>query len=113
MVSANFFSILGIRPTLGRGFLPEDDRAATAAPAVVLSHALWEQRFGSDPAIVGKNLTLNGRDFTVVGVAPAGFTGLLAGFSPQLWTPIALHRAVNPGLNPEERRMHWILGVGR
>jgi predicted permease len=113
LVSANFFSILGIRPALGRGFLPEDDRAATAAPAVVLSHALWEQRFGSDPAIVGKNLSLNGRDFTVVGVAPAGFTGLLAGFSPQLWTPVALHRAVNPGLNPEERRMHWILGVGR
>ena len=113
LVSANFFSILGVRPALGRGFLPEDDHAATAAPAVVLSHALWEQRFGSDPAIVGKNLTLNGRDFTVVGVAPAGFTGLLAGFSPQLWTPVALHRAVNPGLNPDERRMHWILGVGR
>ncbi|MFL5489586.1 MAG: ABC transporter permease [Gemmatimonadaceae bacterium] len=113
LVSGNFFSILGVRPALGRGFLPEDDRTETAAPVVVLSHALWEQRFGSDGAIVGKPLTLNGRDFTVVGIAPAGFTGLLAGFSPELWTPIALHRTVNPAINPDARYMHWILGIGR
>jgi predicted permease len=113
LVSANFFSILGIQPALGRGFLPEEDRVATAAPVVVLSHAVWRQRLASDPAIVGKSLTLNGRNYTVVGVAPAAFTGLVIGFSPDVWTPMAMQRAVSPGLDLNERRMHWLLGIGR
>ena len=109
LVSANFFSILGIQPGLGRGFLPDE----TAAPVVVLSHAVWEQRLGSDPAMVGKTLTLNGANYTVVGVAPAAFTGLVIGFSPDVWTPMGMHRAVSPGLDLNERRMHWLLGIGR
>jgi predicted permease len=113
LVSANFFSILGVQPALGRGFLAEDDRGATAAPEVVLSHAVWQQRLASDPAIVGKTLTLNGRDYTVVGVAPAGFTGLVVGFSPDLWTPLGMHQAVSPALDLNERRMHWLLAIGR
>jgi predicted permease len=113
MVSGNYFSILGLRPALGRLFGPDDDRAATPAPAIVLSHALWQQRLGADPTIVGTPLTLNGRAFTVVGVAPPGFTGLLAGFTPDFWAPLATHDGVSPGLNLRERRMHWILGLGR
>jgi putative ABC transport system permease protein len=113
LVSANFFSILGVQPALGRGFLREEDRDATAAPVVVLSHAMWEQRLGSDPAIVGKTLTLNGGSYTVVGVAPAAFTGLIVGFSPDVWTPMSMQRAVSPGLNLSERRMHWLLAIGR
>ena len=113
LVSANFFSILGVQPALGRGFLPDDDRGETAAPVVVLSHAVWQQRLASDPAIVGKTLTLNGHDYTVVGVAPAGFTGLVVGFSPDVWTPIGMHQAVSPALNLNERRMHWLLAIGR
>jgi len=113
LVSANFFSILGVQPALGRGFLLEEDRDATAAPVVVLSHAMWEQRLGSDPAIVGKTLTLNGGSYTVVGVAPAAFTGLIVGFSPDVWTPMSMQRAVSPGLNLNERRMHWLLAIGR
>ncbi len=113
LVSANFFSILGIQPALGRGFLAEEDRGATAAPVIVLSHAMWRQRLASDPAILGKTLTLNGRGYTVVGVAPAAFTGLVIGFSPDVWTPVAMHRAVSPGVDLNERRMRWLLGVGR
>ena len=113
LVSTNFFSILGVQPTLGRGFLPEDDRDGTAAPVVVLSHAVWQQRLASDPAIVGKPLTLNGRNYTVVGVTPAGFTGLVVGFSPDVWTPMAMHQAVSPALDLKERHMHWLLAVGR
>ena len=113
LVSANFFSILGVQPALGRGFLREEDRDATAAPVVVLSHAMWEQRLGSDPAIVGKTVTLNGGSYTVVGVAPAAFTGLIVGFSPDVWTPMSMQRAVSPGLNLSERRMHWLLAIGR
>src|SRR6185436_10486568 len=84
-----------------------------AVPVVVVSHAMWTQRLGADPGIINQTLTLNGRAFTIVGVAPAGFTGLLAGFMPDLWTPLSMHAATNPGLNLDERRMHWILGIGR
>jgi len=113
MVSGNFFSLLGVRPALGRGFLPEEDRHGVEAPVIVLSHALWNQRLGADPAIIGKMLTLNGRGFTVVGVAPASFTGLMAGFAADFWTPIAMHGAISPGLDLAERRQHWVIGVGK
>ncbi len=113
MVSGNFFSLLGVRPALGRGFLPEEDRSGSEAPVVVLSHALWHQRLGADPAILGQVLTLNGRGFTVIGVAPANFTGLMAGYVADFWTPLAMHRAISPGLDLTERRMHWMIGVGK
>jgi predicted permease len=113
MVSGNFFSLLGVRPALGRGFLAEEDRSGSEAAVVVLSHALWNQRLGADPAILGKVLTLNGRGFTVVGVAPASFTGLMAGFAADFWTPVAMHSAISPGIDLAERHQHWIIGVGK
>ena len=113
LVSGNFFSVLGVRPVLGRGFLAGEDQPATAAPVVVLSHAMWQQRLGADPGVIGRPLTLNGRAFTVVGVAPPGFTGMLVGFAPELWTPLAMHAALSPGLSLSERHQHWLLGVGR
>jgi len=89
LVSGNFFSTLGVRPVLGRGFLPEEDRVPASQFVVVLGHAFWEQHLSSDPAILGKTLTLNGRDFTVVGVAPAGFSGIIVGNQPDFWAPIS------------------------
>ena len=113
LVSANFFSLLGVRPALGRGFLAAEDQPGSAAAVVVVSHAMWQQRLGADPAVVGQTLTLDGRAFTVVGVAPAGFSGILAGFTPEFWTPLVMHDAISPGLNAAERRQHWLLGLGR
>jgi hypothetical protein len=113
LVSGDFFSVLGVRPALGRGFLPEEDRRGSATPVIVLSHATWQQRLGGDRGIIGRTLTLNGRPFTVVGIAPAGFTGLLAGFAPEVWPPVAMHDAISPALSQTERRQHWILGLGR
>jgi predicted permease len=113
LVSASFFSVLGITPQLGRGFLPEEDQGADAAPVVVLSHSLWQHRLGSDPNIIGKPMSLNGRNFTVVGIAPAQFTGIIIGSTADLWTPLAMHRATNPNIDLNERHMHWLLGVGR
>ena len=113
LVSGSFFSVLGVRPALGRAFLPEEDRPGSAASVVVVSHATWQQRLGADPGVVGRTLTLNGRIFTIVGVAPAGFTGLLAGFAPEFWAPVAMHDAISPALNMAERHQHWILGLGR
>jgi putative ABC transport system permease protein len=72
MTSANFFEVFGVRPHLGRFFLPEEERAGHD-PVVVLSYALWQRRFGGDPSLLNKSLTLDGQPYTVVGVAPAGF----------------------------------------
>ncbi len=72
LVSAGFFTLLGIKPLLGRDFLPEDDRAG-ATPSVMLSHAFWSRKFGNDAGVVGKQITLNNQAYTVVGVAPADF----------------------------------------
>jgi len=86
-VSGNFFNACGIGTSLGRSFGPEEDRQPGADPVAVVSHAFWKNSLGSDPQIVGRVLTINGIGLTVVGVAPEGFTGLLAGLSPDLWAP--------------------------
>ena len=70
LATGNYFDVLGIRPAMGRFFLPEEDESPGSHPVVVMSHAFWTRRFGSDPSILGKTLKLNGITFTVVGVAP-------------------------------------------
>ncbi|MCP5116288.1 MAG: ABC transporter permease [bacterium] len=70
--SADFFKVLKVEPTLGRGFLPEDDRPGTER-VVVLSHGLWQRRFGGDPGVLGTNLTFSAQNYTVIGVMPADF----------------------------------------
>ena len=72
MTSANFFEVFGVQPHLGRFFLPEEERAGHDS-VVVLSYALWQRRFGGDPSLLNKSLTLDGQTYTVVGIAPAGF----------------------------------------
>jgi putative ABC transport system permease protein len=71
-VSANFFSVFGVNPEVGRLFMSADE-VAGHAPVVVLGHALWQSRFGGDREIVGKSITLNGKAYSIVGVTPAGF----------------------------------------
>jgi predicted permease len=88
-VTRSFFEVLGISPALGRGFLPRED-APGGSRVVVLGHELWQRRFGGSPEALGKTLTLNGEDFTVVGVAPPGFQ--FPG-SAQLWIPLQLDLA--------------------
>jgi hypothetical protein len=73
VVSANIFSVLGVRPEVGRDFTAEEDTPTGTAFPIILSHSLWQNRFGSDAKIVGQNVTLDGQPFTVVGVMPAGF----------------------------------------
>jgi predicted permease len=90
-VSANFFSVLGVNPILGPGFTPENGQRGHDN-VVILSYGLWKERFGGDPAIVGKSIVLNGRPQTVVGVAPQNFQwfikdGSLTGAKPQMWSP--------------------------
>jgi hypothetical protein len=74
VVSANCFAVMGVRAALGRMLEAEDDRAPHAV--AVLSHAEWQRRFGGDPAVLGRTITLNGTAYTIVGVAAAGFHGV-------------------------------------
>jgi len=105
IVTANVFSLLGVKPALGRTFSPEEDQPGLHR-VVVLSDGLWRRRFNSDPGIVGRNITLNAESFTVVGVMPPDF------FFPvregELWTPWAMQ--------PEEasgRGDHYVRTIAR
>jgi putative ABC transport system permease protein len=87
LVTWDFFQLLDARPLLGRGFLPKEEKAGSHV--VVLSHSLWQSRFKSDPGIVGRVVTLDGKSYTVVGVMPAGFQFPISAEPPELWTTIA------------------------
>src|SRR5262245_2568312 len=103
-VSGNYFSALRVTPALGRGFLLNEEREPDAHPVAVLSYGLRRRRFGADPSAVGKEITLNGQRRTVVGVAPAEFTGTIRGAAPDVYVPI----------KPENNRhKYWLLLMGR
>jgi len=98
LVSAEFFYTLGVEPLFGRAFLPEEDRPG-ATPAVILSYGFWQRRFGTDPDVLGKQLTLNTQSFTVVGITPANFQ---FGLEADVTVPVGLsaERFANRGRDP-------------
>jgi len=87
-VSSNFFDVLGIKPTLGRFFLPREEAREGGARYVVLSYSLWKNKFGGDPAIVGKPIELARQSGTIIGVAPEGFINAMPGVRHDAWVPI-------------------------
>ncbi len=88
VVTANHFDMLGVRAFLGRLLTPSDDLPG-AEREVVVSHQMWQREFGSDPAAVGRALQLRGLPYTIVGVAPPAFTGVIPLIAPELWLPAA------------------------
>jgi len=108
-VSAGLFPVLGVNPSLGRFFQPDED-APGSNTVVILSHGLWQRRFGADPDIVGKALTLSGKSYSVVGVMPAGFEFPVQPSKAELWVPLALGK---DDLAEEMRGMHKLSVVGR
>ena len=93
MVSGNFFRVLGVEPRLGRGFRPDEDQVPGRDAVVVLGPDFWRHEFASDSGVVGKTIRLNGTPFTVIGVAPDEFPGLLVFGHPDLYMPLAMARA--------------------
>ena len=87
LVSENYFDVLGVRPTHGRLFLPEEGRPG-APQVAVISDALFRRRFNGNPSAVGSTIALNGRPFMVVGVAPPGFTGVMRPLLQEVWVPL-------------------------
>src|SRR5689334_15475941 len=113
-VSGNYFSVLGLRPALGRLFVPADDETIGGNYVVVLSYPYWETNLGADPSVVGKQLTLNGKQMTILGVAPKEFTGTTLGSRPYVFAPISMRGVLTQGWTGFERRdSYWVYLFGR
>ena len=112
LVTGNYFKVAGVEPALGRTFLPEEDQAEGRNPVVILGHALWQRRFGSDHSVIGRPVLLNGRQYIVVGVAPAGFTGTVKMLTGEFWVPVAMYAHLMPDLAKDDlkntRDGQWI-----
>lgn len=102
LVSGNYFDVMGVKPLLGRFFAPEEqgDRSG-GAPVVVLSYRLWHSQFQADPAVLGRQLLVNGRSLTVIGVARPEFNGSMACLAYELWVPVTM----GPQLNLHTEKM--------
>jgi len=111
IVTANFFDVFGVKPILGRTFLPEEDLKPSGHPVLVISERLWRKRFGGDPNIIGRVVDLNRHAFTIVGVAPGNFYGDVTGLSCEFWAPVMMHHEVAfSGIDPNQvlqRYAHW------
>jgi predicted permease len=112
-VSASMFDLLGVSPELGRGFSPEDDEPHHHV--VILSHRLWKERFGGDPQIIGRVITLDNSAYTVVGVMPASFQYLLQRETPALWSsfsPLRESTTDSPSMS-DQRDAHFLRAIAR
>ncbi|HEU0185807.1 MAG TPA: ABC transporter permease [Blastocatellia bacterium] len=96
LVSGNYFDVLGVKPALGRTFLPEEDKTRLSHPVVVISHALWQTRFGGDPSVVDSDVLINGRKFKVIGVTPSRFKGTDVIYTPEVYVPFAMQKWIEP-----------------
>ena len=111
-VSANYFDVLGVPMARGRAFLPADERPESPSAVVVISHRLWQTQFEGAPDIVGRTVRLNGRPFTIVGVASPGFGGY--GLEDQrLWVPLTAYPDGDDLRRVARRGQQWLMGIGR
>jgi putative ABC transport system permease protein len=116
IVTGNYFSGLGIHPVVGRGFLPEEDRAPGQKPVCVLNYNFWKRRFQGDPNVVGRTIRINDHPLTVVGVAPHGFIGTEQfNFVPDVWVPAMMQQTIEPAYGNflEGRDNRWISARAR
>ena len=97
VTSANYFDVLGVRPVLGRTFLPAEDEKPGDAPVAVISYRLWQTRFGANPEIAGQKIAINQHPYTIVGVAPAAFQGSQTGVRTDIWVPVMMASQLLPG----------------
>ena len=117
LVSANYFDVLGLTPAAGRFFLPDEDTKPNSNTVVVISYALWTNKFGSDASVVGRKMILNATPYTIIGVAPRGFKGTVSlGSTEQVWVPTSMKDQVLAGFfaeNFNDRRFLATTTFGR
>jgi predicted permease len=110
-VSGSYFPVLQLRPAVGRLIGPPDDQTVGAHPVVVLGYSYWETRLAKDPGVIGQPMIINGKPFTIVGVAPEGFDGTTLGTRPQFYVPLTMRTALASAFtanNYERRNSYWI-----
>jgi putative ABC transport system permease protein len=113
LVSANYFDVLGVQPSAGRFFFPDEDKEPGGNNVVVLSYGLWSDKFGSDRNIVGKPITLNGTAYTVIGIAPRGFKGTFTlGPAELVWIPVSMYGQALSGFLKENFNDRRFLDLG-
>ncbi|HZF09997.1 MAG TPA: ABC transporter permease [Thermoanaerobaculia bacterium] len=112
VVTGNFFDLLGVRPALGRSFLPEEDRTPGAHPVVMLGYGFWQKQFGGDRSVLGQSIALNGTQLTVVGVTPAILPSTIPGLRADFWLPIQMNDALSEdkALDARGRRSFFLVG---
>ncbi len=114
VTSANYFDVVGVKPILGRAFLPAEDQTPEGAPVAVISYHFWQTHFHGSDAVLGQNISLNQHKFTIVGVAPPLFQGSLTGLRCDLWVPVMMVRQLLPnGDLVHDYHYFWLLALGR
>ncbi len=122
IVTGNYFDVLGARAALGRTISPEDDKTPNAHHVAVISHRLWQSRFGGRTNVIGQEVALNGHRFTIIGVMPAGFEGAEILEKCDIYAPMMMQALVRPpsagfsdGMNPDLllQRRAWLRMIGR
>ncbi len=114
LVSGNYFDVLGVRPALGRLLTADDDRTPGGHPVVVLTHNFWMRRFAGDRGVLNRTVRLNGHPMTVVGVAQAGFFGIVLGQNPDVMVPMMMKADMTPTWDDlENRRSKWLTVMAR
>ncbi|HTG99619.1 MAG TPA: ABC transporter permease [Vicinamibacterales bacterium] len=125
LVTGNFFEVLGVPAAIGRTLNMDDDRLGSPVRVAVLSYGTWQRRFGGDPRVIGRSLSLNGNAYMVIGVARRGFAGPLLGDAAEVWVPMAVQPEVRPpsagALRQrfadmrllEARDVRWLAMIGR
>ncbi len=113
MVSGGYFPTLGINPAAGRLIGPDDDRSPGGSFVAVISHRFWDRTFARDPGVIGQPLTINGKTFTIIGVAPEGFEGTTVGTRPKVFVPISMRGEVQRFTRWDDRRVYWVYLFGR
>lgn len=114
LVSGSYFSLLGVRPALGRLLGPEDDRTIGTHFVAVLSYRYWQNRLGGDPGVLNQTLVINGHPMTIVGVAVRGFEGTTLGARPDVFVPITMRGEMSRGFDGfDNRRSYWAYLFGR
>lgn len=113
IVTENFFDVLGVRAERGHLFKATDNRGVNSDPYIVLSHGFWQSHFTGDPNIIGRSIEINLRNFTVIGVAPAGFQGTIVGIAADYWVPMMMQPVVLPGENLQWRGPTFVHLMGK
>ena len=114
LVSGNYFDVLRVPALIGRPITVDDDRTANGSAVVVLSHAYWMRRFAGDRTVIGRSIIVNRTPFTIIGVAPPGFSGEVVGRMSDVWMPLTMQPALTHGRDYLTRPIaSWLLMIGR